>query len=322
MSDLIEKKEWTCSDRTFILVMRDWLKSQKRFAHPSVEPPSIDGLSDSYGTLELRAMAVGPYWRRLKTIYLGEAMSSIGCEDFFSQSGWHCQTIDVGNGPVTYISTPLTLPGGKPLDFYLIKRGSHIDFTDDGIALFALRSLGYMLGDKRNWKGLENLGLRYGFALTAAGAFECTFPEGDLNVWGAKILRLLTAITVWEEDRFSEGDTDFSLTEHVEIMLRAKDPNRKLSRNASLRVGKVDITFDFLWGDTYVDAVAPVQHSINARLRKAVLVNKSEYAVDVLFIVDDRDKKQKAEDEINVLGGISPTILLSDFQTHYSLAVH
>ncbi|CRM70856.1 hypothetical protein [Pseudomonas sp. 31 R 17] len=106
------------------------------------------------------------------------------------------------------------------------------------------------------------------------------------------------------------------------MLLRAKDPERKLLRNAALRVGKIDVTFDFLWGDTYVDAVAPVQQSINARLRKAVIINKSEEPVDVLFIVDDRDKKQKAEDEINVLGGLSPTILFSDFQAHYSSAVH
>jgi len=256
------------------------------------------------------------------TIYLGEGMCSIGCGDFFSKSGWHCQTVNVGSGPATYISTPITLPGGKPLDFYLIKRGSHIEFTDDGITIFALRSLGYALGDKRNWKGLENLGVRHGFELTSAGAFECVFPEGDLDIWGEKILRLMAAIATWEEDRFSEGDTDFSLTEEVEILLRAKDPERKLLRNAALRVGKVDVTFDFLWGDTYVDAVAPVQQSINARLRKAVIINKSEEPVDVLFIVDDRDKKQKAEDEINVLGGLSPTILFSDFQAHYSSAVH
>ncbi|MNL80907.1 hypothetical protein D3C87_2078760 [compost metagenome] len=53
-----------------------------------------------------------------------------------------------------------------------------------------------------------------------------------------------------------------------------------------------------------------------------MIINKSEEPVDVLFIVDDRDKKQKAEDEINVLGGLSPTILFSDFQAHYSSAVH
>lgn len=249
-------------------------------------------------------------------------MCTTGCSDFFAQAGWHCQTIDSGSGPATYISTPITLPGGKPLDFYLINRGALIDFTDDGIALFALRSLGYTLCDKRNWKGLDNLGLKFGFHLSDAGAFEATFPASELNTWSGKILRLMSSIASWEEDRSAEGDTDFSLTDEIELLLRAKAPAREIVRNAPLKVGKVEIIFDFRWGDTYIDAVAPIPQSVNPRLRKAVLISKVDSPVEVLFIVDDRGNKQKAEDEIGVLGGLAATILLSDFQQHYSASMH
>ena len=60
---------------------------------------------------------------------------------------------------------PINLPGGKPLDFYLFQRGDFVEFTDDGVTMFALRSIGYTLSDKRNWRGLENIGLKYGFQL-------------------------------------------------------------------------------------------------------------------------------------------------------------
>ena len=249
-------------------------------------------------------------------------MCTIGCSDFFAKAGWHCQTIDAGSGPATYISTPITLPGGKPLDFYLISRGKFVEFTDDGIALFALRSLGYTLSDKRNWKGLDNLGLKFGFELSDAGAFEATFPLSDLDAWGGKILRLMSSIATWEEEKSAEGDTDFSLTDEIEMLLRAKAPNRKITRNAALKVGKVDMTFDFLWGEIYIDAVAPIPQSVNPRLRKAILINKVDNPADILFIVDDRGSKQKAEDEIGVLGGLASTILLSDFQQHYSASLH
>jgi hypothetical protein len=233
-------------------------------------------------------------------------------------AGWHCQTINAGSGPATYISTPITLPGGKPLDFYLIQRGDLVEFTDDGIALFSLRSMGYALSDKRNWKGLENLGLRFGFSLSNAGAFESTFPLAEMAHWGANILRLMAAIATWEEDRSAEGDADFSLTDEIEMLLRAKDPERKLTRNATLQAGRTEMSFDFLWGNTYIDAVAPLPQSVNARLRKAVLISKIDDPADVLFIVDDRGgKKQKAEEEIAVLGGLASTILLSDFDHHY-----
>lgn len=250
-------------------------------------------------------------------------MSTIGCSDFFASAGWHCQIIDAGSGPATYISTPICLPGGKPLDFYLISRGDHIEFTDDGITLFALRSIGYALSDKRNWRGLENLAQRFGFHLSDAGAFEATFPKLELSLWGEKIIRLLAAIATWEEDRSAEGDTDFSLTDEIELLLRAKAPGREIVRNATLRVGKHSVTFDFQWGNTYIDAVAPLPQSVNPRLRKAVLISKEENPADILFIVDDRGaKKSKAEDEIGVLGGLATTILFSDFQQHYSASMH
>ncbi|MCS5516540.1 hypothetical protein NWF32_21005 [Pseudomonas qingdaonensis] len=113
------------------------------------------------------------------------------------------------------------------------------------------------------------------------------------------------------------------MTDEIEMLLRAKDPDRKIIRNASLQVGKIEMSFDFLWGDTYIDAVAPLPQSVNARLRKAVLISKVDDPADVLFIVDDRGgKKRKAEDEIAVLGSLASTILLSDFQQHYSSSMH
>ncbi|MGX5220276.1 DUF1828 domain-containing protein [Pseudomonas segetis] len=249
-------------------------------------------------------------------------MCTIRCSDFFAQAGWHCQTINVGSRPATYISTPITLPGGKPLDFYLIRRGDFIEFTDDGVTLFALRSLGYTLSDKRNWKGLDNLGLKFGFQLSDSGAFEAIFPAVDLDLWGGKILRLMSSIASWEEDRSAEGDTDFSLTDEIEMLLRAKDPQRKIKRNVVMKVGKAEISFDFQWGSTYIDAVAPIPQSVNPRLRKAVLISKADSPADILFIVDDRVNQQKAEDEIGVLGGLASTILFSDFRQHYSASIH
>lgn len=249
-------------------------------------------------------------------------MRSMGCGGFFEKSGWHCQVINIGSGPATYISTPITLPGGKPLDFYLITRGKHIEFTDDGITMFALRSMGYPLADRRNWRSLENIAIKHGFSLSESGAFEALFLESELEIWGAKILRLFSAIAGWEEDRFSEGDTDFSLTEEIEMLLRAKDPSRKIERNVVVKIGRLEAAFDFLWGETYVDAVSPVANAVNARLRKALLINKSDEPVDVLFIVDDRDRQRKADEEIAVLGDLSPTIRMTDFVQHYSPSVH
>ncbi|WP_416424691.1 DUF1828 domain-containing protein [Pseudomonas sp. App30] len=250
-------------------------------------------------------------------------MRNIHCGDFFSRAGWHCRPVVVGAVSAMYISSPITMPGGKPLDFYLIPRANNfIEFTDDGITLFALKAIGYPLNDRRNWKSLENLGAKFGFSLTDSGAFEGLFPEQDLPEWGEKIIRLLSAIAAWEEERYSEGDLDLSLTDEVALLLTAKAPEWELTRNATLRIGKVETQFDFLWGPIYVDAVSPVQTAVNARLRKALLINRSDEPVRVLFIIDDRSRQRKADDEIGVLGELAPTIRLTDFEKHYSAAIH
>lgn len=250
-------------------------------------------------------------------------MCALGCGNFFAKAGWHCQTINAGSGPATYISSPITLPGGKPLDFYLIQRGGLVEFTDDGVTLFALKSIGYALSDKRNWRGLDNIGSKFGFQLSDSGAFEAIFPIADMDIWGSNIIRLMAAVATWEEERSAEGDNDFSLTDEIELLLRAKEPDRKLTRNAVLHVGKVEMSFDFLWGNTYIDAVAPIPQSVNPKLRKAVLISKVDDPADVLFIVDDRGgKRKKAEDEVSVLGGLAATTLFSDFQQHYGSSVH
>lgn len=221
-----------------------------------------------------------------------------------------------------YISTPIVLSGGKPLDFYLIQRGKLIEFTDDGMTLFALRCIGYQLSDKRHWRGLENIGTKFGFSLSSEGAFEAIFPDSELDDWGGRIVRLFASLADWEEERESEGDNDFSLTDEVAMLLHAKAPDRQLTRNVTVKLGKIEAVFDFLWGDTYVDAIRPVQQAVNARLRKALLINRGEEAMKMLFIIDDRSQQEKADDEIAVLGEITKTIRLTDFERHYNQSTH
>lgn len=249
-------------------------------------------------------------------------MANLSCATFFAKAGWHCQVVQSGMGVATYISTPITLPGGKPLDFYLCPRGEFVEFTDDGMTLFALSGIGYQLNDKRNWKGLENIAVKHGFIMTQTGAFEAHFHESELQLWGGKIIKLLAAISAWEDERHSEGDSDFSLTAEVEMLLRAKAPDRSLTRNVAVTIGKTEISFDFLWGDTYIDAMRPIPQSVNARLRKALLINRCEDPLRLLFIVDDRGQEERADAEISVLGDITSTIRLTDFERHYSPAVH
>lgn len=245
-------------------------------------------------------------------------MESLTCQDFFRRSGWRCKVITGQGGDCLYISSPLVLADGKPLDFYLECRGSIVLFTDDGLTLFSLRNYGFVLDDRRNWKGLENIAQLYGFAIDERGAIEGTFQLEQLQLWMGRILKMFCAITTWQTERMEQEDEDFSLTKEVERLLRLKAPNRPIDHNVSLRLGKSEFTFDFLWGSIYVDAVPPIPQAVNSRLRKGILAAKEGSSdVSLLFVLDDRKYPDKADRELGVLGQVAHTVRLSDFADSY-----
>jgi len=249
-------------------------------------------------------------------------MNTCSCTSFFTRAGWHCQELAMPGGPVLYIATPLTLRGGKPLDFYLTPKGKLIEFSDDGNTLFALSSIGYTLDDRRKWGGLENIATRFGFELTPQGAFHAVFSESDLPSRGESIIRLFSGLIDWEEQHYLEGDTSITLDEEVEILLRQKDSAAIIERDAKLALGEQTFTFSFKWGETYVDAVRPVQQSINSRIRKALVLGRASEETRLLFIVDDRTSPSKAEDEISVLGSVARAVRFTDFESAPSSALH
>ncbi|WP_303229184.1 DUF1828 domain-containing protein [Comamonas kerstersii] len=237
------------------------------------------------------------------------------CNSYFKQAGWHCSEVCGTDGDNTlYISTPIVLSGGKPLDFYVQRKGSKVMLSDDGITMFALRSLGFNLTDKRHWKGLENIAKRHNFSLSENGEFEAVFYEEHDASWGGKMLLFCADIYAWEKEHSSQGDTDFSLTDHVEAILRRMRPDRLIESHATVQIGSSELEFDFKWGNFFVDAIRPSNQAVNARLRKGILMQRIEEDSNVLFIVDDRLDAAKARQELSVLAGVANAIALTDFE--------
>lgn len=241
-------------------------------------------------------------------------------DELLANAGWYAAPITAGRIEAVYVSTPIRLPGGKSFDFYLIQHGDRIEFTDDGLTMFALRTLGLALQDKRNWRGLRDETERFGFELKDDGTIEANFPENALGAWGGRILQLFSGIAAWELERRNQLDEDFSLTREVERIMRLREPGVEIVFNPRIRVGSGDeIQFDFLWGDRYIETVAPIVQSVNAKLRKAILLSQELGSVDsVLFVVDDRANRSKADHELAILGQVASAIRFTDFAEGYT----
>ncbi|MGP4843346.1 DUF1828 domain-containing protein [Marinobacter sp. 1Y8] len=245
-------------------------------------------------------------------------MMNMTCDIFFKEAGWHCAQMEHNGHRMLYVSTPVTLAQGKPLDFYLVDRGQMYELTDDGITMFALRTSGFALDDKRNWRGLSNLAIQYGFELEDDGAFSAVFEKEMLPAWSDRFLRLIAGLAQWEADRYQEADQDFSFAAEIEMLLRAKAPTRTLEKAPTIHLHGSDLHFDFLWGNTYVDAVKPIAQSVNPKLRKALLLSRENIeGIETLFILDDRVNKERAEEEQAILGQVAQAIKFSDFESFY-----
>lgn len=246
-------------------------------------------------------------------------MNALDCPWFHANNGWHCQRLEGRSQETLYVSTPVLLADGKPLDFYLLRRGKNLTFTDDGLTLFALQNGGIEFGDRRQIKGLENIAERLEFTITDAGTIEALIPEDQLAWWMSRVLRMFVGIAEWQVERIAQRDTDFALTDEVERLLRMKAPDRILLATPNVKLKGLDYSFDFLWGSTYVDAINPSPQSVSARLRKAILAAQEDTEIDLLFILDNRFDPEKADRELPVLGQVARTIRLSDFEESYEV---
>lgn len=234
----------------------------------------------------------------------------LSCADFFASTGWRCTPIVGSDEAALYVSTPFTLAGGRPLDFYVVDHGNNVELTDDGGSMLALRGLGYPLDDKRNWRSLENLATDLGVSLGEDGAFSIIDARERVSritdIW----LRFLGRVVQWDADRVAEKDTDLSLATEVERILRGVAPNRVLQHRPVVTVREVDYPFDFRWGGMLVDAVPLHAAATNARLRKALIVGRADVDDTMLFVFDDRTSIEKADREVALMGQVARAVAL------------
>jgi hypothetical protein len=238
------------------------------------------------------------------------------CSDLMKAMGWACRRVNAHVDAI-YVSTPLTLPGGSPLDFYLSVDGSRLKFTDDGLTLFLLRNLGYRFEDRRQVHAIAKLAEPLGFTLTPNGEITALFETNQLVMWSGKVLRLFCKVIEWERAHFLSDAADEDLVQEIERVLKLKKPQLQLVRNAAFELGGgQQLHFNFKWGETYVDAVSPTARAVSFRLRKAVRFQRVDDEADrLLFVLDDRDAlhKDDAKRELALLGRVARTVAFTEF---------
>lgn len=234
------------------------------------------------------------------------------CNEFSRISGWQCSPAPDGS---LHISSPIMLQDGTPLSFFMSQERDRIDISDEGMTIFSLRNQSIDLYDRRNWRSLDILTSRLGFALSDRGEISGSFSVRDSAFWFSNLTRLLGGIADWQQEQMDFDDADFQLTQDVEALLRTKAPNRNLQISPSLKIKSSRISFNFLWGDTYIDAIPPKARVVSARMRKAAIAQRLKLdGFNMLFIIDDRSDPTKAQEEVALLAQLSEAKTYSNFE--------
>lgn len=241
----------------------------------------------------------------------------INCQNLMRHLGWYCRPLE--QHAALYVSSPTRLPNGSPFDFYITQEGEHFHITDDGLTLFHLRGLGYALNDGRSLRGIANIAESVGLTLDDTGAVSGIARIDQLPSLGQKMQLFSSRILDWEREHFSSSDSDLSLADEVERLMRGKAPQLPIVPMPTIKLATGDeVTFMFKWGDQYVDAITPATQATSSRMRKALQVMRDQDTeIDTLYIVDDRIKPELATHEVALLGQVASAIRLSDFDKHY-----
>ncbi|MCW0457278.1 hypothetical protein NB712_002374 [Xanthomonas sacchari] len=241
----------------------------------------------------------------------------INCQNLMHHLGWHCCYLEQHDA--LYVSSPARLPDGSPFDFYLKEVGEHIHLTDDGLTLFHLRGLGYALNDGRSLRGISNIAESVGLTLDDSGEIVGMAKLDNVASLGNMMQLFSSRVLDWEREHFSSSDSDLSLADEVERMMKLKAPGLEIKPFPTIKLTTGDeVSFMFQWGGKYVDAIPAATPATSSRMRKAIQILRDQEAeLDTLYIVDDRVKPELAAHEVNLLGQVANAIRLSDFDRHY-----
>ena len=103
--------------------------------------------------------------------------------------------------------------------------------------------------------------------------------------------------------------------EMAKLMFRLWKPEAKIENAPKVRgIDDKEICFDFVVNNTYVDVFKPSPRSSADFLRKSVVCSDEEgKRLRTLGVLDDREEREKALNEMIVISRITQTMLYTDF---------
>lgn len=221
------------------------------------------------------------------------------CDALFEKLGFECRKRSEG---VYRVSTPLSFSDGEPIALYLKDNGVSVFISDNANTLFHMRAIGLDLGDRKKWRGVDQIVKTFGMTLEHSGEVTGFAKSNAAAGLVSRYLGAMLAIADLEREMIGITQEVSEYIDEVEGHLRLWRPGDEFARGVKAKghSGR-EHSFHFKLGADLIDAARPRSQSTGAILRKAADIQNSASTFSVLVVMDDRDDPERASAETDIL---------------------
>lgn len=234
----------------------------------------------------------------------------LNCDWAQSLTRYDCQPLTaLDGGPCLEIGTPFSLPDGSAINLYITQAGDGLlKISDNADTLFQLGGMGIDVWQKARQSALRDLLGRNRLALGKQGeAYLLTRQDSAASGFALAVTGLL-ALSAWAGEHLQTPEREVDMLAELEPYIIARNPAAAYQRHPHARgASRTDYVFDLRHGTDLIDVIGPSAQATGAAMRKAGDIQNGPFAENLqpLFVVYDLKDKDRAENEISILGSVT-----------------
>lgn len=211
------------------------------------------------------------------------------------------------------LASPFRMLNGAPFDVFVEKVGNLFHIFDDGLTMHEIVSCGIDMSNHYRWSALRKIASSRNVNLSRSGVFEAytSFEKAEIAV--ENYLRVMFSIDDWLRETSTSIQAANSLVEESKKLFHRWWPSKEIVDKPKIHgVSGMQLEFDFMIDDKYVDAIPPSANASAGFLRKLFAIPTTTRAsINTIVVIDDRISKEAANREKIIVAEHSNVIMLS-----------
>lgn len=211
------------------------------------------------------------------------------------------------------LASPFRMLNGAPFDVFVEKVGNSFHIFDDGLTMHEIVSCGIDMSNRFRWSAIRKIANLRNVNLSRSGVFEVytSFDKAESAV--ANYLRTMFAIDDWLRENSASMREANGLIEESKNLFHKWWPSKEIIDKPKVPgVSGMQLEFDFMIDNKYVDAIPPSANASAGVLRKLFAIPpETRESISTIIVIDDRELKEAANREKLIISGHSTVLPMS-----------